>query len=87
MKITIQHFKFDTLVNKSAECALFTPNRQKIAFPCFSSAESHCDSQRLSYAIPNFCVISLCSRRRCRKLFVQKLAPLKFMDRLASNFM
>ena len=50
---------------------------------------------RRGYAMPNFCVVRLRSRRRCRhrrKLFVQKLSiqtlsPLKFMDRLALNFM
>ena len=44
------------------------------------------------YALPNFCVIRLHSRlrrrlRRRRKLLVQTLSPVKFMDRLASNFM
>ena len=37
------------------------------------------------YALHNFCVICLRSRRR--KLLVQMLSPLKFMDQLASNFM
>ena len=45
------------------------------------------------YALPNFCVVRLCRRRRCRhrrhrhKLLVQMLFPLKFLARLASQFM
>ena len=47
---------------------------------------------RRGYALPNFCVVRLRSRHRCRrhwrrKLLVQTLSPLKAMDRLASNFM
>ena len=35
---------------------------------------------RKGYAIPNFCVVRLRCSHRCRKLFVQTLSPLKFMD-------
>ena len=44
---------------------------------------------RRGYALPNFCVVRLRSHssRRRRKLLVQMLSPLRFMDRLASNFM
>ena len=54
--------------------------------PFFSSAELH--AIRKGYALPNFCVVRLRHRRRrCRrcsrrrKLLVQTLSPLKFMDR------
>ena len=53
----------------------------------FSSAESLCDSQRLCYMyITNCSVVRLRHRHNCRKLFVKVLSPLKFTDRLASNF-
>ena len=42
---------------------------------------------RRGYAIPNFCVVCLSRRRSLsRKLFVQTLSPLKYMDQLTSNF-
>ena len=45
---------------------------------------------RRGYAIPKFCVVHLRRHRRRhrrRKLLVQTISPLKFMDRLVSNFM